>query len=271
LSRARSGDREKRAYCSINVIQNIKDYYLLMKRLLLYLFPCIIPFFSFSQSSSINEYTTINYKNSFGAGPLLHTNGWGISGKYFLNRSVSKNLCFGLDIISLKHPKETRIIHSIYDDAKPYIYGKLNHIILLKPGLGNQFIIADIERPNGIRINFNFLAGMNIALLKPVYLSILRDNQIAQERYDPEIHESQGDIFGGASFFIGFSEIKTQFGAFGKASLSFEWSKHDDDVKGLETGVMIELFQEELPIFAFIENKQVYINLFLSFYLGKRW
>ena len=228
-------------------------------------------FFGKAQNSFMNEYATINYKNSFSAGAVLHTNGWGISGRYFLNRTVAKNFGFTLDILSLKHPKETRILNSIYDDAKPYIYGKLNYVILIRPGIGDQFVIADIEQPNGIKVNLNVFAGMNIALLKPVYLDIIRDNQIIEEAYDPEIHESQGDIFGGASFFRGFSEIKSQYGAFGKLSFSFEWSRHEDDIKGAEAGIMADLFPEALPIFAFIENKQIYLNLFVRVYFGKRW
>lgn len=219
-----------------------------------------------------NEYSTIYYKNSIIGGLVIHTNGLGTSLQYLNTKTAKKNYIVNLDIISLKHPKETKILNAIYDDAKPYVFGKLNSVILLRPGLGNQFIIADKENPIGVRVNTNFVAGASIALLKPVYLYIYNENLIPKAvRYDTLLHRDQGDIKGGAPYYKGFSEISSMLGFFIKYSFSFEWNNRDNQIKTLELGIIADYFPNSLPIFAYIENKDLYFNFYANLYLGKRW
>jgi hypothetical protein len=252
-----------------------------MKKVIILLAFVAICFTISGQNNEVNEFTAVYYKNGFNGGIILHSNGWGIGLQYLANRNVNRNLIVNLDITTLKHPKETKVINPGYDGAKPYIFGKINSIIALRPGIGGQFIIADKENPIGIRINTNIIAGVNVALLKPVYLEILHNtdpltpwSEKKTERYDPKHNanqNNQGNIYGGASYFRGFSDISTQLGAFGKLGLNFEWNDFESNYKFLEVGVIVDAFPERLPIFAYIENKYIFTNLYLNFSFGKRW
>jgi hypothetical protein len=251
----------------------------------------ILPFFfllfftNIFAQDEINKYATASYKNSFNGGLFFHTNGWGISLQYLANRTVTKNLLFNLDITTLKHPKETKVINPNYEKARPYVFGKINNILGIRAGLGNQFILADKETPKGIRINANFVLGANFALLMPVYLEIKHDRRgypdtteyieyKETEKYDPENdpnQDNQGNIYGGTSYFKGLFESKMAIGAFGKFGFNFEWNNFENTYKFLEVGVLVDLFPEPLPIFTYIDNKYLYLNFYLNLSLGKRW
>ena len=233
----------------------------------------------------INKYTTASYNNSFNGGLFLHSNGWGVSLQYLANRKVNTNLLFNLDITTLKHPKETKVINPNYAKARPYIFGKINSILGMRAGLGNQFILADKETPKGIRINANFALGANFALLVPVYLEIKKERRSEYdstliieyketERYDP-VHntnqDNQGNIYGGTSYFTGLFDSKMVIGAFGKFGFNFEWNNFESSYKFLEIGVLVDLFPEPLPIFTYIDNKNLFVNFYLNLSLGKRW
>ncbi|HPD64468.1 MAG TPA: hypothetical protein P5265_09215 [Bacteroidia bacterium] len=235
-------------------------------------------FSALSQDNSINEFTSLRYDKSISAGFEAHSNGYGINFQYFIHRTVNKNLLFSFDILSLKHPKETKVVNPIEDAALPYVYGKINSAIPLHFGFGNQFIIADKEVPNGIRIGFSYLIGPNFTLLKPQYLWIYYyrpdlGKYRVLEKYDPEnpVHANQNNIFGGSSFFHGLSEMGSTFGAFAKTAFNFEWNKEDVSFKVLETGIMIDFYPQTLPVFAFIDNGKLFVNVYAQISLGKRW
>ena len=249
------------------------------KIVFVFLLVCFHNLFSFAQQNQINDYTVIRYDYILHGGALLHTNGFGLDVQYMLNRKVNKNLVFNLDITSLKHPKETKVINPIYDDAKAYIYGKLNAAIPVRLGIGNQFILADKEIYNGIRLTFNYSLGPSLTLLKPEYLNfIYRDpstnkGYLKIEMFDPTNiwHLNQGNIYGGTSFFKGFEKVTARMGGFLKLHFGFEWGDYEEHFRIIETGVIIDAFPEPLPIFAFIENKYVFVNLFVNLNIGRRW
>jgi len=231
----------------------------------------------FSQENAINEYTSIRYDKSFQGGILKLSNGLGFSVQYKVQRKSSIFL-FNLDIYNLKHPKESRVVNPIEDAALPYVYGKIFSAIPVHFGFGNEFLIADKEVPNGIRIGFLYNIGIDMALLKPQYLWINyyypEIGKIQRlERYDPEnpIHANQNNIFGGSSFYHGLSSMESVFGTFAKVAFNFEWNKEEYSYKTLETGVLIDAFPEPLPIFGFIQNSKIFLNIYLALNFGKRW
>jgi hypothetical protein len=254
------------------------------KRIILHFF-FLIFFTNIYAQDEINKYTTAAYNNSFNGGFFLHTNGWGISLQYLANRTVNKNAIFNLDITTLKNSKETKVINPKYEKARPYIFGKINSVIGIRAGLGNQFIIADKETPKGIRVNANFIVGANFALLIPVYLEIKHDRRDTHdttliieykvtERYDPAknpYQDNQGNIYGGTSYFTGLFDSKMAYGAFGKFGFNFEWNNFENTYKFLEIGLLLDVFPEPLPIFSYINNKQYYLNFYINLSIGKRW
>jgi hypothetical protein len=190
-----------------------------------------------------------------------------------------------LDFVSLKHPKEAKITNTAYERARPFVFGKINNILGIRAGLGNQFILADKETPKGIRINTNFVIGANFALEVPVYLEIIHEKPDpanpqqsieykVTERYDPEnnpYHDKRDNIYGGTSTLTGLFDSKMIIGGFGKFGFNFEWNNFESVYKFLEIGVLVDVFPESVPIFAYIENDYLYVNLYLNLSIGKRW
>ncbi|MFC2114642.1 hypothetical protein ACFLRI_04775, partial [Bacteroidota bacterium] len=212
-------------------------------------------------------------------GLLIHSGGLGLNGQYLWTANVHTSVLLSLDIHNIRHPKESKVVNPVYSDSKRYIFGKLNTPIPIKTGIGAQFIIADKENYSGIRLSGSFVIGSAFTLLKPEYLKVIYYDPSSGrsfwkiEKYNPSNtqHINQLNIYGGTSFFKGFNSLDATIGLYGKAWLSFEWNETDDEYKVLETGIMIDTYPDKLPIFAFIENKVVFINLFVNFNFGRRW
>jgi len=146
-------------------------------------------------------------------------------------------------------------------------------LMVARLGWGQQYRIAEKDDDLAVRVDLNLTLGPNLGLLKPVYIEVLRENDEGEtvrkiERYEPTgRHIDQGKIYGGASYLRGLTEVRGIPGVSSKASLSFAW----DDFKSIETGVMVDAFPRKMPIFAFIDNKELFINLYLNFSFGKHW
>ena len=71
------------------------------------------------QAQSGADYTEIkrNYALSFGI--LAHTNGLGITSRLTKYGNIKSNTIYDLDIVSLKHPKEIKIVTQRSHDARP--------------------------------------------------------------------------------------------------------------------------------------------------------
>jgi hypothetical protein len=83
---------------------------------------------------------------------------------------------------------------------------------------------------------------------------------------------TKNKITGTASIARGIDETKPLVGLNAKAGMSFSWSRGNSDYKyyNLETGVLLDVFPKDVPIFAYNNNQKVFVNLFLSFAIGSR-
>lgn len=232
------------------------------------------------KGKAYQEEADVRHENTLKGGALGHTNGYGITVTYgrFQSKDV-KNL-YGFDyLFALKHPKEAKVVNPGFDQANPYVFSRQNALMAARFLIGQQRQIADKEESIGVRIDFNYLAGLNLGLLKPVYIEWLRNknnNQRVKEtvRYRPqEEHRNQGQIYGGAPYVKGLGEIEVQPGISAKASLSFAWGDDRDKFKSIEAGIMADAYPRRMPIFYFEErqNKSIFVNLFATFSFGKHW
>ncbi len=234
---------------------------------------------SAQDNNEINIYSTIKYNHSINYGIFIHSGGLGANLNYLRNKSVYKNYLVNLSVMLLKHPKETRVINPSLTNARSYVFGKLNTAFVIRTGFGNSFILADKERPDNIRIQAYFNIGPDLVLLKPQYLTFIYHepasgyNYRKVERFDPTnpYHNNQGNIYGGAPFYLGFDEMSAAAGAFLKLAFTFEWGTSEESYRQLEAGVMMDVFPEPLPLFAYIDNKYFFFNGFIAFKLGNRW
>lgn len=233
-----------------------------------------------AQSVYDDEARTLYSKEIYG-GPIAHGDGWGGQIWFGRYRTAADRHLFGFEIVGMKHPKEIKSYNPYYEDSRGYFYGKLNSLIILRPGYGGKHQIAEKIRKSGVELNWLWQVGPSIALLKPVYLQIGRrlDDQtgppydnIVEERYDPSKHFAN-NIFGRASWFRGVNEMKVRAGGFARLALNFEYSGRNRGVKGLEVGATADLYPVELPIMAEVsgvKNKQVFLEFYLALQFGAK-
>ncbi len=216
-------------------------------------------------------------ESSFGA--FIHSNGYGISYKRskLSERSGFKKIALNADFLTMRHPKEIRIAKDFYENARSFVFGKKNALLLLRTGIGTDNVLFDRADKDGVEIGYNIEGGLSLGLLKPVYLDVFVQGEqqgfvVVSEKYDHDKHQIE-DIYGGSGFFTGFGETKVLPGGYGKFSFSFDWAKDETKILCLEAGASIDIFPKKVPIFAVFGNdvnKQSYITFFAKIAIGSR-
>jgi len=146
---------------------------------------------------------------------------------------------------------------------------KANAFHTLRLGFGKKKLISDKIRKGAMAIGYSYEVGPSIGLLKPVYVEF-RNQEITAQRYDPEIHD-ESDISGRSSFFKGVFETKIKPGIYTSCSVLFEFSTEKDGIQQLEVGGSLDVFAEKISILADTQEKQFYLNLFLTYSLGRKY
>ncbi|MBP7514313.1 MAG: hypothetical protein KA791_07185 [Flavobacteriales bacterium] len=233
-----------------------------------------------AQSVYDDEGRTLYSKEIYG-GPIAHGDGWGGQiwfGKY---RTAADRHLFGFEIVGMKHPKEIKSYNPYYEDSRGYFYGKLNSLLILRPGYGRKHRITEKIRKSGVELNYIWAFGPSLALLKPVYLQIgyrvdaqkgpPYDN-IVEELYDPQRHNAS-NIYGRASWFRGLNELRVRPGAFGRLALNFEYAGDNTGIRALEVGTTVDAYPEVIPIMAEMDdvvNKRIFLEFYLALQFGSK-
>ncbi len=233
-----------------------------------------------AQSVYDDEGRTLYSKEIYG-GPIAHGDGWGGQiwfGKY---RTAADRHLFGFEMVGMKHPKEIKSYNPYYEDSRGYFYGKLNSLLVLRPGYGRKHRITEKIRKSGVELNYVWAFGPSLALLKPVYLQIgyrvdaqkgpPYDN-IVEELYDPQKHNAS-NIYGRASWFRGLNELRVRPGAFGRLALNFEYAGDNTGIRALEVGTTVDVYPQVIPIMAEMDdvvNKQVFLEFYLALQFGSK-
>lgn len=91
-----------------------------------------------------NEYVEekpVLMKNEATGGLNFHTGSWGIEFRRCYNQTGYKKLMFEGDFIGMKHSKEVKTVNQRFDNARSYVYGKLNTFNILRLGAGQQYTL----------------------------------------------------------------------------------------------------------------------------------
>lgn len=232
------------------------------------------------KKQAIPSEATLVYKKESQFGIMVHSNGYGLGYKRGVQSPFSgyRKLTIVADFVYMKHPKELRSKNQFYDNAKSFVFGKQNAFMIFRLGLGQDNLLFDRAKKDGVEIGYNYEAGLSLGLLKPVYLDVLVEDKelktyvIATERYDKDRHPSEL-IYGGAGFFTGFGQIKPLPGGYLKGSMYFDWAKEETKILRLETGIVLDVFPKKVPIFADFGrdvNKWYFATFFAKVSFGKK-
>ena len=237
----------------------------------------VLPFKVIAQAKQDNEPNILyrHEKSWFGA---LYTDGWGIGYRQGKSLTGFKKRMFEVELqLNRKDPKEVKSLNIFFNNAKRFVYGKLNYFSILRGGMGTQKVINDKPYWGGVQIRYFYGGGVSMGLIRPYYLYIINYTDspyntfyLTDERYDPDKHYIT-DIYGRGPFGKGFGKMRLYPGLYGKFAFNFEFGEYDQEIRSLEAGILLDAYLEPVPLMAFQENRQLFLSLFINFQLGKRY
>ena len=214
------------------------------------------------------------FRNERTGAIYFSTDGYGLSYREGKRINYLNKRLIEFDIGHLVHPKELRISNPYYQTQGSFVFGKENSVFFLRGGLGHQHELFTKADVGGISIRYFFSGGPAIAFCKPIYYEILHpingqgtEFYIVEEKFDITKHDPTM-IYGRASYFKGFGEMKLKPGLYAKGGFNFEYSKQDKVIHAIEIGAQINAFFMEVPIMATQTNKAVFFSLFASYRFG---
>lgn len=235
---------------------------------------------AFSQAEELDGYDSIAdrvlLKKELTYGVTIHNLGMGLNFRKGINKTFFNSRILEFEFVSMKHPKQIRVVSAFYYDAKSYVYGKLNHVYILRAGYGFKKLLNRKPYWGGVELRVIGLGGISLAFAKPIYLFFWDKTQNyvkkEPEKYNPNnpLHDDDY-IFGRASFFEGIGELKVYPGVYGKAGLNFEFGALNSKIRALEAGVAFEYFPVAIPIMAYNPAESFILTFYLNFSLGKRY
>jgi hypothetical protein len=213
-------------------------------------------------------------KKELTGGLTLHVLGMGANIRKGVNKNFFTSRIFEVEMVSLKHPKQIRLINPYYYNAKSFVYGKLNHVYLLRAGFGYKKMLNRKPYWGGVELRVLYMGGITLGIAKPVYLYFYDETgqYLKEERYNPDNpYHDEEYIFGRAPYSNGLGELKLYPGLLAKAALNFEFGKLNSKIRALEAGGTVEFFPVGIPIMAFNPDMNLVFTLYLNFSLGKRY
>jgi hypothetical protein len=232
----------------------------------------------FSQDDELDGYDSVAnrvlQKKELTGGVTLHVLGMGLNFRKGINKTYFNSRIFEVEVVSMKHPKQIRVVNPYYYNAKSYVYGKLNHVYILRAGYGFKKLLNRKPYWGGIELRAMYMGGFSLAIAKPVYLYFWDEtySYIKEEKYNPDnYYHSSEYIYGRAPFTDGLGELKVYPGVFVKGALNFEFGALNTKIRALEAGAVVEYFPAPIPIMAFNPAINLFVTFYLNFSLGKRY
>ncbi len=225
------------------------------------------------------EDRNVLYRNEGTFGIYIHTHGGlGLSYRRGQHVSGTRKRMLEVEVQNFKHPKEVKTVNPVYDNAKGFVYGKLNSFLILRPGVGFQNTLYQKGDKKSVEIRMSYFLGADLTFAKPTYLEViykrgaLETPTIATERYVPGTYnDTVSNVYGKASFFRGMEKTTIHPGLYAKLAFSFEYADRYNRIKAIETGAVVDAYPWELPMMAHQKNQQFYVQLYLKMIWGKKW
>ena len=233
--------------------------------------------FSFSvkaQEAAYQENQMI-YEKLYQGGIVFHTSGFGLTFKQSKSKTAFLWTDLGINISTLKHPKERKRAARPFERANTYVYGKTHSVLLIRPFWGRRKIVFEKRRKRGVEGGYVYSIGPSIALAKPIYYDILStDGSLPNpktEKFDIDKHSPQF-IIGKSSSLMGLDELDVYPGIYTKFGFTFEYSNERERIKAIEVGFALDTYPyKAVPIMAHVNNSKFHLNFYVSLQYGKKF
>ncbi len=262
-----------------------------MKYLVFYLLSFILYFEANAQVSDKERDTEtkgIVYNLEKAGFVQIAANGYGIGYKwgeiktYFQTSFYHVELSRVFDQREESHNKNISLrFNSI---SKPFKFGKQSDVYIARLMRGQIKYLSDRAKRKGVAVGYQYSGGASIGLAKPYYLNLIYPNDsdgtsrfdVKAERFTPENKNkfiNYEEIYGGARWYNGLTEISVIPGIHGRAGLLFSIGKYDKIIKNIETGLLVDIFARKIPLMIetdLVKNRPFMINLYISGSIGRR-
>ena len=263
------------SYLSNLILIRVKYIPIVANRLLTGLFFLIFSIScttAFGQFYNEEEDDDLLYRREFVYGLNFNTNGGLLGGIMFKHARVINKFMFhsfSLEIVNVKHPKESRIQN--ISTGSSYVPGKRNYLYMVRPQYGREFVLFQKAKEQGVQVNWITAIGPGIGVVSPYLIDYNYDNDLIRtEQYDPNTHRNFDKILGTGRITESIAKSKIKLGGSFKTSLSFEFGTFKNNVTGFEAGFMMDAFTDQIEIMATSENRSIYTSAFLTFFYGTR-
>ncbi|HLF32713.1 MAG TPA: hypothetical protein VI583_00660 [Cyclobacteriaceae bacterium] len=179
---------------------------------------------------------------------------------------------FGFEMVNVKHPKEERYYSFT---GNTYIYGKTNYLYNIRAYYGRDWTLFRKATQQGVQVDGILAGGPTIGVVAPYYIEYLVNDEVIKIHPDLNYKYLNSDInrdyiLGTGNLFQGIGQSGIAPGLNAKAALSFEFGSVKYSVIGIETGFMLEIFAQKIPIVPTAEQFNIFPNAFISLYYGTR-
>ncbi len=216
-----------------------------------------------AQDSEDYEYT-----DEFVWGINKNTRG-GLIGGFIFKKSIRLSeyqfQTFGLELMNVKHPKETRISNPL--NGNSFIWGKQNYLYSVRLQYGREVILFKKASFQGLQIHGILAGGPTIGIVSPYYI---QNSRGINEPYDPEVHVDFNSILGTGNILQGLGDSEVKFGLNLKPAFSFEFGTFKSNVSGIELGFVIEAFTEDIILVPNDSNDSLFTSFFVTLFYGRR-
>ena len=175
----------------------------------------------------IEERLVYNHQNSFKV--AIHSRGFGAGFKIGRIKSIHLIRNWETEVVSLHSLKEIKTLNLSTDNMRPFVYGKLNYVYVIRFGYGEDRRIFGKPYWGVIETRWTYEAGASLALLKPYYYYVVTYQPSPTggyiERIEEQTFEHSIDILGRSAFTKGIGKTKLSPGIHASLGLGFDIGK----------------------------------------------
>lgn len=222
------------------------------------------------------EGVDVLFSHTSGVSIQAHTQGAGIGFRYGFFLTAKSSRSIGTELLYFRHEKEEKTYNPVYDEGLPYVFGKVNSLLIFRVFVESRRELSPKLRKGAVQIQRVFRYGGSLGLEKPVYLEIgypeIPYEYLATERYDPDEH-FYNDIFGRSPWVSGLDEMKVVPGGNVCYGLIFEYGNERSRTRSVEVGASIDVFIRPVEIIAeqFVDSQFAFLSLYLKLGVGAKW
>ena len=220
----------------------------------------------------IEERLVYNHQNTIKL--AIHSQGFGVGFKIGKIRNIHVTRNWEGEVVSLRSLKEIKTMNISTYNTRPFVYGKLNYVYVLRFGYGEDRRIFGKPYWGGIETRWAYEAGASLALLKPYYYYAITYKPSSNGYYETIEEQTfqQGiDILGKSSFIKGIEETKLSPGVHASLGLGFDIGKSRTRAQSINVDVKAEFFPLGVSIMDSERNKRLFITFMLSYNWGTRF